>query len=100
MKITIFGSGYVGLVTGACFAEVGNEVLCVDIDQNKINRLKEGDIPIYEPGLEDIVVENSREGRLRFTSNIEEGVQFGLNLFFAQYRYCISIFFARCNGSL
>jgi len=83
MKITIFGSGYVGLVTGACFAEVGNEVLCVDIDQNKINRLKEGDIPIYEPGLEDIVVENSREGRLRFTSNIEEGVQFGLYQFIA-----------------
>jgi len=83
MKITIFGSGYVGLVTGACFAEVGNEVLCVDIDQNKINRLKEGDIPIYEPGLEDIVVENSREGRLRFTSDIEEGVQFGLYQFIA-----------------
>lgn len=83
MKITIFGSGYVGLVTGACFAEVGNDVLCVDIDQAKIDRLKKGEIPIYEPGLEDIVIENSREGRLRFTSDIREGVEFGLFQFIA-----------------
>ncbi|TCD48371.1 UDP-glucose/GDP-mannose dehydrogenase family protein [Chlorobium sp. N1] len=83
MKITIFGSGYVGLVTGACFAEVGNDVLCVDIDQDKIKRLQEGHIPIYEPGLEDIVIENSREGRLRFTSDIAEGVGFGLYQFIA-----------------
>jgi UDPglucose 6-dehydrogenase len=83
MKITIFGSGYVGLVTGACFAEVGNEVLCVDIDEAKIARLKEGDIPIYEPGLEDIVVENVREGRLKFTTSVHEGVAFGLYQFIA-----------------
>ncbi|NTW56738.1 MAG: UDP-glucose/GDP-mannose dehydrogenase family protein [Chlorobiaceae bacterium] len=83
MKITIFGSGYVGLVTGACFAEVGNDVLCVDIDQHKIDRLKEGIIPIHEPGLEELVVENSREGRLRFTSDIREGVDFGLFQFIA-----------------
>lgn len=83
MKITIFGSGYVGLVTGACFAEVGNEVLCVDIDESKIERLKKGEIPIYEPGLEEIVVENVREGRLKFTSNLEEGVSFGLYQFIA-----------------
>ncbi|ASQ90595.1 UDP-glucose 6-dehydrogenase [Prosthecochloris sp. GSB1] len=83
MKITIFGSGYVGLVTGACFAEVGNDVLCVDIDENKIERLKRGEIPIYEPGLEDMVVENSREGRLRFTTDVEEGVKFGLFQFIA-----------------
>jgi UDPglucose 6-dehydrogenase len=83
MKITIFGSGYVGLVTGACFAEVGNDVLCVDIDRKKIDRLKDGHIPIYEPGLEEIVIENSRAGRLQFTSDICEGVEFGLYQFIA-----------------
>ena len=83
MKITIFGSGYVGLVTGACFAEVGNDVLCVDIDQAKIDRLNKGEIPIYEPGLEAIVHENSRKGRLKFTSDIREGVDFGLYQFIA-----------------
>ena len=83
MKITIFGSGYVGLVTGACFAEVGNDVLCVDIDEEKISRLKQGEIPIYEPGLEDMVVDNAREGRLQFTSDPAEGVAFGLFQFIA-----------------
>jgi len=83
MKITIFGSGYVGLVTGACFAEVGNDVLCVDIDEEKISRLKKGEIPIYEPGLEDMVIENSREGRLKFTSDVAEGVAYGLFQFIA-----------------
>jgi UDPglucose 6-dehydrogenase len=83
MKITVFGSGYVGLVTGACFAEVGNEVLCVDIDENKIARLLKGEIPIYEPGLDSIVAENLREGRLRFTTSITEGVDFGLYQFVA-----------------
>ena len=78
MKITIFGSGYVGLVTGACFAEVGNDVLCVDIDRQKIDSLREGKIPIHEPGLDEIVVENIKEGRLKFTSDIREGVEFGL----------------------
>jgi UDPglucose 6-dehydrogenase len=83
MKITIFGSGYVGLVTGACFAEVGNDVLCVDIDENKINRLLKGEIPIYEPGLDEMVANNIREGRLRFTTSITEGVDFGLYQFIA-----------------
>jgi UDPglucose 6-dehydrogenase len=83
MKITIFGSGYVGLVTGACFAEVGNDVLCVDIDENKIARLLKGEIPIFEPGLDEIVVNNLREGRLRFTTSITEGVDFGLYQFIA-----------------
>ncbi len=78
MKITIFGSGYVGLVTGACFAEVGNDVLCVDIDQQKIDSLREGKIPIHELGLDEIVLENIKEGRLKFTSDIREGVEFGL----------------------
>ncbi len=70
MKITIFGSGYVGLVTGACFAEVGNDVLCVDIDQQKIDSLNTGQILIHEPGLDEIVAENIKAGRLRFTTDI------------------------------
>ncbi len=78
MKITIFGSGYVGLVTGACFAEVGNDVLCVDIDQKKIESLKQGKIPIHEPGLDEIVSDNIKDGRLKFTSDLREGVEFGL----------------------
>jgi UDPglucose 6-dehydrogenase len=83
MKITIFGSGYVGLVTGACFAEVGNDVLCVDIDQQKIDSLNAGKIPIHEPGLDEIVAENIKDGRLRFTSDLREGVEFGLYQFIA-----------------
>lgn len=76
MKVTIFGSGYVGLVTGACLAESGHQVICVDIDENKINQLKDGMIPIYEPGLETIVKENSKLGRLVFTTNIKKAVEF------------------------
>ncbi|NTW64222.1 MAG: UDP-glucose/GDP-mannose dehydrogenase family protein [Chlorobiaceae bacterium] len=83
MKITIFGSGYVGLVTGACFAEVGNDVLCVDIDHEKIRKLEKGEIPIYEPGLEALVVENTSKGRLKFTTDIKKGVDFGLYQFIA-----------------
>jgi UDPglucose 6-dehydrogenase len=72
MKITVIGTGYVGLVTGTCFAETGNKVTCVDIDAQKVARLKEGVIPIYEPGLEKIFLRNSKEGRLTFTTNMEE----------------------------
>jgi len=75
MKVTIFGTGYVGLVTGACLAEVGHHVICVDIDQEKIDGLKKGVMPIYEPGLDSIVVENYKEGRLSFTTDIEQGVK-------------------------
>ena len=83
MRVTIFGSGYVGLVTGACLAETGNHVLCVDIDANKVERLKQGDIPIYEPGL-DRLVENGRQaGRLEFTTDIGAGVAHGLFQFIA-----------------
>ncbi len=77
MKVTIFGTGYVGLVTGACLADVGHQVLCVDIDAGKIERLKQGILPIYEPGLESIVRDNHAEGRLAFTTSAEEGVAFG-----------------------
>jgi UDPglucose 6-dehydrogenase len=75
MKIVIVGSGYVGLVTGACFSEVGIDVTCVDIDQNKIDNLNKGIIPIYEPGLEDMIARNMKKGRLSFTTNIAEALE-------------------------
>src|SRR3569833_3636644 len=83
MKVTIFGSGYVGLVTGACLAEVGNEVLCVDIDQRKIAMLNAGRIPIYEPGLDNLVQKNAKAGRVAFTPDIAAGVAHGLFQFIA-----------------
>ena len=83
MRVTIFGSGYVGLVTGACLAQAGNNVLCVDIDQSKTERLKQGDIPIFEPGLDKLVLNNQKEGRLSFTSDVAEGVKHGLFQFIA-----------------
>ena len=83
MNITVIGTGYVGLVSGTCLAEVGNHVLCVDIDQRKIDRLNNGEIPIYEPGLEALVHKNVDEGRLSFSSSIEQGVDFGSILFIA-----------------
>lgn len=83
MKIGIIGSGYVGLTTGACFAEVGHEVMCVDNDEAKIRTLLAGDIPIYEPGLADLVKKNVAAGRLRFTSDTREGVDFGEVVFIA-----------------
>jgi len=83
MKISVFGSGYVGLVTAACLSEVGNDVLCIDIDNEKIEKLKNGKIPIYEPGLESMVNENHEAGRLNFTTNIEKAVKHGLFQFIA-----------------
>ena len=77
MKITIVGTGYVGLVTGACLADVGNRVLCIDIDPKKIATLESGGIPIYEPGLKEIVANNVAAGRLRFSTDIVEGVAYG-----------------------
>lgn len=78
MKISIFGTGYVGLVTGACLAEVGHNVMCMDVDQVKIDKLRTGVIPIWEPGLEAIVVRNVQEGRLHFTTDAKQAVQHGL----------------------
>ena len=75
MKISVFGSGYVGLVAGACFADVGNDVICADIDENKIQMLEKGEIPIYEPGLSDIVRRNTREERLSFTSDLQMAIR-------------------------
>ena len=83
MKITVIGTGYVGLVTGTCLAEVGNEVLCLDVDPAKIDILKAGGIPIYEPGLEDMVKRNVAAGRLFFTTDIAESVSFGQIQFIA-----------------
>ena len=83
MKITVVGTGYVGLVSGTCLAEVGNDVLCLDVDPEKIRILKEGGIPIYEPGLEDMVQRNVAAGRLHFTTDIEEAVRHGTVQFIA-----------------
>ena len=83
MKVTVFGSGYVGLVTGACFAEAGNNVVCVDIDVAKVERLKQGEIPIHEPGLDVIVRRNFEKGRLTFTTDAQEGIDHGLFQFIA-----------------
>ena len=83
MKISIIGTGYVGLVTGTCLAEVGNDVMCLDVDANKIAILKRGGIPIYEPGLEDMVKRNVAAGRLHFTTDIEESAAHGAIQFIA-----------------
>ena len=77
MKVTIVGTGYVGLVSGACFAEVGNDVLCLDLDASKIRMLEAGEIPIYEPGLLEVVRRNRAAGRLHFTTEVERAVRFG-----------------------
>ncbi|MEI7591429.1 MAG: nucleotide sugar dehydrogenase, partial [Deltaproteobacteria bacterium] len=83
MKLSIIGSGYVGLVSGACFAEVGHTVICVDNDQRKVDSLQAGKIPIYEPGLEELVYRNVAAQRLRFTNSIQDGVDHSEVVFIA-----------------
>jgi UDPglucose 6-dehydrogenase len=78
MRVTIFGSGYVGLVTGACLADAGNHVVCVDIDAGKIERLNRGEVPIHEPGLEALIKRNTEAGRMEFTTDGARGVTHGL----------------------
>src|SRR3989338_7030113 len=75
MKIAVAGAGYVGLVTAACFAELGNEVMCVDIDKEKIKKLNGGIMPIYEPGLDQIVKRNTKERRLSFTTDLKDTIK-------------------------
>lgn len=81
MKIAIIGSGHVGLVTGACFADLGNDVICMDHDTQKIRMLSRGEIPFYEPGLEEVVKKNMTKNRLQFTSHMEEAIQFARIIF-------------------
>ena len=83
MKVTIFGTGYVGLVTGACLAEMGNHVLCVDIDEAKVEGLRQGVIPIFEPGLDAIVRRNHAEERLEFTTDAAAAIAHGELIFIA-----------------
>ncbi|MEQ8768598.1 MAG: UDP-glucose/GDP-mannose dehydrogenase family protein [Planctomycetota bacterium] len=83
MKIAVVGTGYVGLVVGTCFSESGNNVICVDVDESKIERLKKGEIPIYEPGLEKLIERNTREGRLSFTTDLDSAVKQSLINFIA-----------------
>jgi UDPglucose 6-dehydrogenase len=83
MQVTIFGTGYVGLVTGTCLAEVGNDVICVDIDADKVARLNRGEVPIFEPGLDDLIAANRTAGRLRFTTDAPSAVAHGQIIFIA-----------------
>ena len=83
MKIAVVGTGYVGLVTGTCFAETGNKVTCIDIDKNKVDKLSNGEITIFEPGLEKIFLRNLKDGRLQFTTNLAEGIKDALVIFLA-----------------
>jgi UDPglucose 6-dehydrogenase len=75
MNIAVVGTGYVGLVTGTCFAETGNNVICVDIDENKVNKMRQGEVPIYEPGLDVLFERNTKQGRLSFTTNLAEAIE-------------------------
>ena len=83
MKLTIIGSGYVGLVTGACLADIGNDVLCLDLDERKIAILNGGGVPIHEPGLQEVIARNRAAGRLSFSTDVQAAVEHGEVLFIA-----------------
>src|SRR5262249_18057311 len=83
MRLAVIGAGYVGLVSGACFADFGHSVICIDKDEDKIAALRRGEIPIFEPGLDEIVENNTRQGRLSFTTDIAEGVKGAEAIFIA-----------------
>ena len=83
MKITIYGAGYVGLVTGACFAELGNHILCMDVNKDRIAKLQQGSCPIHEPDLPEMLNRNRLSGHLRFTDNVEEAIEHGFYQFIA-----------------
>mgnify|MGYP003469278210 CR=1 FL=1 len=91
MKIAIVGTGYVGLVTGTCFSEMGVDVTCIDIDQTKIDRLKQGEIPIYEPGLEDMVLRNQKAGRLHFDTDLTKCINDVTVVFSAESAFSLSV---------
>ena len=82
-KIAVVGTGYVGLVTGTCFAETGNQVICVDIDEKKVNQMKNGIVPIYEPHLDTLFHRNIKSNRLKFTTSLDEGLEHGDIIFLA-----------------
>ena len=82
MDITVVGTGYVGLVTGTCLAETGNDVLCIDIDESKIEIMKSGQVPIYEPHLDLLFQRNIKAGRLNFSTQLQEGLNHGEIIFF------------------
>ena len=83
MKLAVVGTGYVGLVSGACFSELGHDVVCVDIDEAKINGLNDGILPIYEPGLKELVAINVEQGRLTFTTDVKQAIEDSLVIFVA-----------------
>ena len=83
MQLAIIGTGYVGLVTGTCFAETGNNVMCIDINEDKINQLRSGKTPIYEPGLENLLERNIKDKRIQFTTSLAEGIKGAQIIFLA-----------------
>ncbi len=83
MKISVIGTGYVGLVTGTCLAETGNEVFCIDIDENKVKKMQKGEVPIYEPHLDVLFERNIKANRLKFSTSLKKGLDYGDIIFLA-----------------